>query len=457
MSRKFAVVICGVLLVAALGGAEAIKWCVTSTAEKAVCDAMVGSAAFTADPTFTVTCEVHTDCETSILAGTVDIWSNVDGGSLYEVNQKSGVTVIVGEAYSFSAAVNYYATAVVRALDCTSGAITHLKDLKGKRSCHTGYGKSAGWKTPVAKLVANDLMEVVVSDDKDYPNDMASAAEFFDSSCAPMKTNAMATKNANTLVKNCGNGAGTEGHGCRGDSGGCVGGDKYYGYDGAFRCLAEGNGDVAFVKHVTVDRNTNGGKNFANTGDWAWKSETDKQSTAWKLICPGSFQCYDPSEYLQCHLSAVPSHAVVSHRSVSADNNSKLRNALTNYQGTAAAQAAFFGTGANSDGHLFKSGTKSLVMNESPILSTGDYLRDAAEIYRGMNLINAAHIGVYNVTQQTILTDSLKKKDDDDEVKLDVLIGVVVAIGAVTLGLVAAVSYMAAREKRGKPVFAALV
>ena len=97
-------------------------------------------------------------------------------------------------------------------------------------------------------------------------------------------------------------------------------------------------------------------------------------------------------------------------------------------------------------------------MNESPILSTGDYLRDAAEIYRGMNLINAAHIGVYNVTQQTILKDSLVvKKDDDDEVKLDVLIGVVVAIGAVTLGLVAAVSYMAAREKRGKPVFAALV
>ena len=42
--------------------------------------------------------------------------------------------------------------------------------MKGKRSCHTGYGKSAGWKTPITKLVANDLMEVVVSDDAGYPN-----------------------------------------------------------------------------------------------------------------------------------------------------------------------------------------------------------------------------------------------------------------------------------------------
>ena len=52
---------------------------------------------------------------------------------------------------------------------------------------------------------------------------------------------------------------------------------------------------------------------------------------------------------------------------------------------------------------------------------------------------------------------AVSTKSDDDEEKLDVLIGVVCAVGAIVLGLVAFVGYMASMEKKGKPIFTALV
>ena len=43
--------------------------------------------------------------------------------------------------------------------------------------------------------------------------------------------------------------SGAHGH-CNGDKS-----EAFFGYDGAFRCLVEGGGDVAFVKHTTVGEN----------------------------------------------------------------------------------------------------------------------------------------------------------------------------------------------------------
>lgn len=54
--------------------------------------------------------------------------------------------------------------------------------------------------------------------------------------------------------------------------------EDYYGATGAFRCLVEGGGHVAFVRHTTVSENTGGKKR-----DW-WARNTLNDD--FELLCP---------------------------------------------------------------------------------------------------------------------------------------------------------------------------
>jgi hypothetical protein len=84
-----------------------------------------------------------------------------------------------------------------------------------------------------------------VNNDCDANNDAESAAAFFGGMCAPGAADATAG-NSGLKDKLC--------SACEaGSSGFCEkGADKYSDYDGALRCLVEGAGDVAFVKHTTL-------------------------------------------------------------------------------------------------------------------------------------------------------------------------------------------------------------
>lgn len=96
--------------------------------------------------------------------------------------------------------------------------------------------------------------------------------------------------------------------------------EDYFGHTGAFRCLVEGGGDVAFVKHTTVMENTGGKRR-----EW-WVR--DALPDDFELLCPdGKFQSIcesrdvsivpfkgtraEVNEYERCNLGKVMANAVV--------------------------------------------------------------------------------------------------------------------------------------------------
>nr|XP_056707040.1 melanotransferrin [Euleptes europaea] len=294
-----------------------LRWCVLSTEEIWKCSQM--AAAFKDK---NLKPEIHCvsaaspeECMERIQKRDIDAVV-LAGKDVYTAGKKYGLVPAAGERYADGDTnATYYAVAVVRR--DVSNAFT-IHELKGKKSCHTGYQRMAGWNVPVGTLLRKGFLQP-----QGCSSLLQAVSTFFSASCVPV-----ARRDDDYPASLC--------ELCIGDDKGnhkCNASDqeRYYGYAGAFRCLAEHRGDVAFVKHSSVFENTDGN----NTASWA----SPLQSSDFQLLCPNGARA-EVSQFAQCHWGQVPARAVMVHPDT---------NALAVYGLLSRAQD-FFGNDTNGQG-----------------------------------------------------------------------------------------------------------
>ncbi|XP_074860042.1 melanotransferrin [Carettochelys insculpta] len=260
-----------------------VRWCTISEPEQAKCNDM--STAFTdANILPKVLCvrgDSAINCTHMIKNNLADAVT-LDGGNIYHAGKEYNLKPVVGEVYDQEVGTSYYAVAVVRKKSFIS-----INSLKGIRSCHTGINRTVGWNVPVGYLIDSGRMSVMGCD---IPK---AVSEYFSASCVPGANNVNYPESLCQL--------------CKGDASGqdkCERNSKeqYYDYSGAFRCLAEGAGDVAFVKHSTVSENIDG----QTPSSWA----QELHSRDFELLCRDGSTA-EVIDWRKCHLARVPAHAVV--------------------------------------------------------------------------------------------------------------------------------------------------
>ncbi|XP_048019488.1 transferrin-a [Megalobrama amblycephala] len=300
-----------------------IEWCTIGHAEKTKCD-KVNSLIPRMECRTGSSVE---DCIKKVMRGEADALA-VDGGQVY-IGGKCGLVPVMVEQYDQQSCPNggeassYYVVAVVR----KDSRVTWSK-LRGKKSCHTGLNRNAGWKVPDSVICGQ-------SPDCTLYN-------FFSEGCAP---GADPASNMCKLCKGSGKAVGDESK-CKASSE-----EMYYGYDGAFRCLAEKAGEVAFIKHTII-----GDYKEGKRPEWA----KDLKADDFELICPQSpDSTFKYTEFEACNLARVPAHAVITREDVRSDVVSVLKQA----------QSSVPDLFKSEDGKnlLFTDSTKCLQENTKPL------------------------------------------------------------------------------------------
>ncbi|KAG0601611.1 hypothetical protein M758_11G125800 [Ceratodon purpureus] len=312
-------------------------WCVSDAADKPVCDQMTALlATIETSGAHRHSCVLGTnveDCMKKINAGTVQI-GVFDGSFIDQAATTYSLKPIRTEGSSAGTDNQYYAVGIMKKSACPG----KLADMKGKRSCHSGYGRSAGWTLPIAAMVDAKIIPVVSQTAQ--KNDIESVAAFFSKTCA-----ASATPETSVCTA------------CK-TTAGCTTADDFYDYEGAFRGVVEGACDVAFTKFtIPAEYSLGGPKAQAWTGLEA--------PSAYSLLCGSGTGpvCADISSYATCNFGSAPPHTIM----VAGTYPQTEINAFNAVMDMANSNAEFndlFFSGKNTGGAIFSSdATKTLGYN----------------------------------------------------------------------------------------------
>lgn len=265
--------------------------CVTSEAEMTKCVRMrTALNAQLLEPKMTCKrADSSLECMNAIRHSEADV-TVLDAGDIYKAGWQFGLVPIMAEVYNLGEPF-YYAVAVTKQRDND----TELIYLKNRRTCHTGVGHGGGWVIPMAWLLTNERV-------RDYGCDsLRAAAEYFAESCAP---GALSGDFQNRYQADyweyshlCDLCHGSAGHYCKRNHM-----EDYFGHTGAFRCLVEGGGNVAFVKHTTVTENCDGKRK-----EWWARNQL---TSDFELLCRDGTRA-PARNYQDCYLGKVKSNAIV--------------------------------------------------------------------------------------------------------------------------------------------------
>ncbi|XP_059223773.1 transferrin-like [Stomoxys calcitrans] len=149
--------------------------------------------------------------------------------------------------------------------------IKSLSDLRGAKSCHTGFGRNVGYKIPITKLKNTHILKVSMDPELTATErELKALSEFFSQSClvgtySPYpETDRLLKKKYPNLCALC-----EKPEQCNYP-------DNFSGYDGAIRCLDKGKGEVAFTKVQFIKKYfglISGAKAEGNAADFEYLCE----------------------------------------------------------------------------------------------------------------------------------------------------------------------------------------